>query len=149
MQTHKIDIKFKNQLLDLYKKLNAYPELSNCLKYLRDKKIKTCILSNGSPALLNELVDHAKVKNLFDDILSVDEIKVYKPDPRVYEMVTKKYKCMPNEICFLSSNTWDIVGGGVYGFQTCWVDRFGKEFDRLDYQPNKIIKDLSELSKLF
>ena len=149
METHKIDIKFKNQLLDLYKKLNAYPELSNCLEYLRDKKIKTCILSNGSPILLNELVDHAKVKNLFDDILSVDEIKVYKPDPKVYELVTKKYKCMPNEVCFMSSNTWDVVGGGVYGFHTCWVDRFGKEFDRLDYQPNKIIKDLSELSKLF
>ena len=68
MKTHKIDIKFKNQLLDLYKKLNAYPELSNCLKYLREKKLKPAFLSNGSPALLNELVNHAKVKNLFDDI---------------------------------------------------------------------------------
>ena len=110
METHKIDIKFKNQLLDLYKKLNAYSELSNFLEYLREKKIKTCILSNGSPALLNELVNHAKVKNLFDDIFSVDEIKVYKPDPKVYEMVTKKYKCMPNEVCFMSSNTLDVVG---------------------------------------
>ena len=64
-------------------------------------------------------------------------------------MVTKRYKCIPDEVCFMSSNTWDVVGGGVYGFNTCWVDRFEKEFDKLDYQPNKIIKDLSELSKLF
>ena len=149
MESHKIDKKFRSKLLELYKKLNSYPELVMCLKHLKEKNVKTCILSNGSPSLLDELTVHAKVKELFDDLISIEDVGIYKPHPKVYELVTKKYNCKPEEVCFLSSNTWDIVGGGIFGYQSIWVDRFGKTFDKLGYQPKFKIKDLSELIKLF
>ena len=149
MESHKIDKKFRSQLLELYKKLNSYPELVMCLKHLKEKNVKTCILSNGSPTLLDELTVHAKVKELFDDLISIEDVGIYKPHPKVYELVTKKYNCKPEEVCFLSSNTWDIVGGGTFGYQSIWVDRFGKTFDKLGYQPKFKIKDLSELIKFF
>ena len=149
MESHKIDKKFRSKLLELYKKLNSYPELVKCLKNLKEKNVKTCILSNGSPSLLNELTAHAKVQDLFDDLISIEEVGIYKPHPKVYELVTKKFDCKPEEVCFLSSNTWDIVGGGIFGYQSIWVDRFGKTFDKLGYQPKFKIKDLSELIKLF
>jgi 2-haloacid dehalogenase len=149
MESHKIDRKFRSKLLELYKKLNSYPELVMCLKHLKEKNVKTCILSNGSPSLLDELTVHAKVKELFDDLISIEDVGIYKPHPKVYELVTKKYNCKPEEVCFLSSNTWDIVGGGTFGYQSIWVDRFGKTFDKLGYQPKFKIKDLSELIKFF
>ena len=149
MESHKIDKKFRSKLLELYKKLNSYPELVTCLKNLKEKNVKTCILSNGSPSLLNELTAHAKVQDLFDNLISIEEVGIYKPHPKVYELVTKKFNCKPEEVCFLSSNTWDIVGGGIFGYQSIWVDRFGKTFDKLGYQPKFKIKDLSELIKLF
>ena len=149
MESHKIDKKFRSKLLELYKKLNSYPELVTCLKNLKEKNVKTCILSNGSPSLLNELTAHAKVQDLFDDLISIEEVGIYKPHPKVYELVTKKFDCKPDEVCFLSSNTWDVVGGGIFGYQSIWVDRFGKTFDKLGYQPKFKIKDLSELIKLF
>ena len=149
MESHGIDKNFKNELLNLYKKLNPYPELKDCLKSLKSKKLKICILSNGSPDLLKQLISNAGVQELFDDLISVEDVKIFKPDPQVYELVTKKYICKPEEVCFMSSNTWDIVGGGLFGYQTVWVDRFNKKFDRLDYKPNMQIKNLSELTKYF
>ena len=80
--------------------------------------------------------------------MSVDKIKIYKPDPRVYEMPIKKYNCKPENICFLSSNTWDVSGGGVFGYKAIWVNRFNKIFDKLDYNPKYIINNLNQLSKL-
>ena len=89
MTTHKIDKSLRDELLSLYKTLNPYPELKECLEKLKQKNIKTCILSNGTPDLLNHLVSNANVKNLFDEILSIEQVKIYKPDPKVYEMTTK------------------------------------------------------------
>jgi len=149
MESHGIDKDFKNELLNLYKKLNPYPELKDCLKSLKSKKLKICILSNGSTDLLKQLISNAGVQELFDDLISVEDVKIFKPDPQVYELVTKKYICKPEEVCFMSSNTWDIVGGGLFGYQTVWVDRFNKKFDKLDYKPNMQIKNLSELTKHF
>ncbi len=148
MSSHNIDRGYRNELLDLYKKLSPYPELKKCLNDLREKKIKTCILSNGSPELLNQLTENADVKNLFDDLISIEEVGIYKPDPKVYQLVTKKYSCNADEVCFMSSNTWDVVGGGYYGYQSVWVDRFNKKFDNLGYNPNYKIKDLSDLIKM-
>ena len=133
MTLHKINKALRNELLDLYKTLSPYPELKECLTKLKNKKIKTCILSNGTPELLNHLVSNAGVKNLFDEILSIEKIKIYKPDPAVYEMTTKKFSCLPSEVCFMSANNWDIVGGGVYGYQCVWVNRNNKIFDNLGY----------------
>jgi len=148
MENHNINPKFKNQLLDLYKKLNAYPELRDCLIKLKNKNIKTCILSNGTPDLLHELVTNSNTKDLFDDLISIEKVGVYKPDPKVYALVTDQYNCKPNEVCFMSSNTWDVVGGGVFGYQSVWVDRFNKVFDQLDFMPKFRIKNLSELDKI-
>ena len=148
MENHNINPKFKNQLLDLYKKLNAYPELRNCLTKLKNKKIKTCILSNGTPDLLDQLVTNSNTKDLFDDLISIEKIGIYKPHPKVYALVTDQYNCKPNEVCFMSSNTWDVVGGGVFGYQSVWVDRFNKVFDQLDFMPKFRIKNLSELDKI-
>lgn len=148
MENHNINPKFKNQLLDLYKKLNAYPELRDCLIKLKNKKIKTCILSNGTPDLLDQLVTNSNTKDLFDDLISIEKVGVYKPDPKVYALVIDQYNCKPNEVCFMSSNTWDVVGGGVFGYQSVWVDRFNKVFDQLDFMPKFRIKNLSELDKI-
>ena len=148
MENHNINPKFKNQLLDLYKKLNAYPELRDCLIKLKNKNFKTCILSNGTPDLLHQLVTNSNTKDLFDDLISIEKVGVYKPDPKVYALVTDQYNCKPNEVCFMSSNTWDVVGGGVFGYQSVWVDRFNKVFDQLDFMPKFRIKNLSELDKI-
>ena len=148
MKSHNINKNFRNELLQLYKKLEPYSDLNKCLNYLKVKQIKTCILSNGSPTLLDELTINAKVKDLFNDIISIEEVGIYKPDPRVYELVTKRYSCKPEEVCFMSSNTWDVVGGGYFGYKSVWVNRFNKNFDNLDYNPNYKIKDLSDLIKM-
>jgi 2-haloacid dehalogenase len=134
--------------LDLYKKLSPYPEVIECLKDLKDKKIKIAILSNGTPDLLRELVESNNIQNYFDDILSIESVGIYKPDSRVYEMPIKKYNCKPENICFMSSNTWDVSGGGVFGYNAVWVNRFNKVFDKLSYKPKFVINNLKELLKI-
>jgi 2-haloacid dehalogenase len=138
----------RNELLDLYKKLSPYPEVIECLKDLKDKKIKIAILSNGTPDLLRELVESNNIQNYFDDILSIESVGIYKPDSRVYEMPIKKYNCKPENICFMSSNTWDVSGGGVFGYNAVWVNRFNKVFDKLSYKPKFVINNLKELLKI-
>jgi len=89
-----------------------------------------------------------EVERYFDDILSIESVGVYKPDSRVYEMPIKKYNCAPENICFMSSNTWDISGGGVFGYNAVWVNRFNKVFDKLSYKPKFVINNLKELLKI-
>jgi 2-haloacid dehalogenase len=148
METFKIKKEMRNELLDLYKKLSPYPEVIECLKDLKDKKIKIAILSNGTPDLLRELVESNNIQNYFDDILSIESVGIYKPDSRVYEMPIKKYNCKPENICFMSSNTWDVSGGGVFGYNAVWVNRFNKVFDKLSYKPKFVINNLKELLKI-
>jgi len=148
METFKIKKEMRNELLDLYKKLNSYPEVEECLKKLKANKIKIAILSNGTPGLLKELVESNKIQNYFDDLLSIESVGVYRPDSRVYELPIKKYSCKPENICFMSSNTWDVSGGGVFGYNTVWVNRFNKVFDRLSYEPKFIINNLKELNNI-
>ena len=145
MKAFNIDSSMKNELLNLYKILSPYKEVSETLKALKEKKFKLAILSNGTPSLLNELVESNNLNNLFDDIFSVEEVGVYKPSFRVYDMPIKKYKIEKNEVAFLSANTWDVSGGGNYGYQAIWVNRNNNIFDKLDYKPNFEIKDLSGL----
>ena len=135
----------KNELLNLYKILSPYKEVPETLKTLKEKKFKLSILSNGTPSLLNELVKSSNLNNLFDDIFSIEEVGVYKPDSKVYNIPVKKYKIKKDEIAFLSANTWDVSGGGNYGFHSIWVNRNNNIFDNLDYKPTHQVKDLSEL----
>ena len=107
--------------------------------------LKLAILSNGTPSLLNELVKTNDLNSLFDDLFSIEEVKIYKPDSKVYDLPVKKYKIKSNEITFLSANTWDVSGGGNYGYNSVWVNRNKSQFDNLDYQPKKEIGNLSQL----
>ena len=88
------------------------------------------------------------LNNLFDDIFSIEEVGVYKPDSKVYDIPVRKYKINKDEIAFLSANTWDVSGGGNYGYQAIWVNRNNNIFDNLDYKPTNEIKSLKELINL-
>ncbi|MFL2888156.1 MAG: haloacid dehalogenase type II [Pelagibacterales bacterium MED-G40] len=145
MKVFNIDKSMKKELLNLYKILSPYPEVNDVLNNLKKKNLKLAILSNGTPALLNELVKSNNLDNLFDDLFSVEQVKVYKPDSKVYEMPVKKYQLKPDEITFLSANTWDVSGGGNYGYNSIWVNRNKSQFDNLDYLPKNEIGNLSQL----
>ena len=148
MKAFQIDSSMRNELLDLYKVLSPFKEVHETLKTLKEKKLKLAILSNGTPSLLNELVKSNNLENLFDDIFSIEEVGVYKPNSKVYDMPVKKYKIRKDEIAFLSANTWDVSGGGNYGYQAIWVKRNNNIFDNLDYKPTNEIKSLKELTNL-
>ena len=145
MKAFNINSEMKNELLDLYKVLSPYPEVKETLKKLKEKKYKLAILSNGTPSLLNELVKSNSLNNLFDDIFSIEEVKIYKPSSMVYDMPIKKYNIKKEEAAFLSANTWDVSGGGNYGFSSIWVNRNNNIFDYLDYKHKKEISELNQL----
>ena len=145
MKTYEVDSSMRNELLNLYKILSPFKEVPEDLKSLKDKNLKLAILSNGTPSLLNELVKSNNLENIFDDIFSNEEVGVYKPDSKVYDIPIKKYNIKKNEVAFLSANTWDISGGGNYGYNSIWVNRNNNTFDNLDYVPKHQIKDLSKL----
>ncbi len=149
MKAFQIHSSMKDELLGLYKVLSPFKEVHKTLKILKEKKFKLAILSNGTPSLLNELVKSNNLENLFDDIFSIEEVGVYKPNSKVYDMPVKKYEIKKNEIAFLSANTWDVSGGGNYGYQSIWVNRNNNIFDNLDFKPNFEIKDLSGLLNRF
>ena len=145
MKTFNIDSSMKNELLDLYKKLSPYSEVKGVLSSLKEKKYKLAILSNGTPALLNELVKSNNLENIFDDLFSIEEVGIYKPDSKVYDMPIKKYQIKADEIAFLSSNTWDVSGGGNYGYNAIWVNRNKNIFDNLDYKPKNEVNNLTQI----
>ena len=148
MKAFDIDPSMKNELLNLYKILSPYKEVPETLKTLKEKKFKLAILSNGTPSLLDELVKSNHLDNLFDDIFSIEQVGVYKPSSRVYDMPIKKYNINKSEVAFLSANTWDVSGGGNYGYQSIWVNRNNNIFDNLDFRPKYQITDLNKLIQL-
>ena len=145
MKVFNINKDMKTELLNLYKKLSPFSEVKETLENLKKKEMKLSILSNGTPELLNTLVVSNKLDSIFDDIFSIEEVRVYKPDSKVYDLPINKYKIKPNEIIFLSANTWDVSGGGNYGYNSIWVNRNNTVFDNLDYKPFKEIKSLQQL----
>ena len=148
MKVFDIDMGMKNDLLKLYKILSPYPEVKEVLENLKKKKIKLAILSNGTPALLSELVKGNDLQNLFDDLFSIEEVGIYKPSSKVYNLPVNKYKIKPNEVTFLSANTWDVSGGGNYGYNAVWVNRNQAIFDNLDYKPINKVNNLTQLLDL-
>ena len=144
----KIDPNMRSELLNLYKILNTFPEVKEVLKNLKEKKYKISILSNGTPDLLDALVKSNDLEKMFDDIFSIEEVGIYKPDGKVYDMPVKKYKVEKNEVAFLSANTWDVSGAGNFGFNAIWVNRNKNIFDKLDYIPHNEINNLNGLLKL-
>mgnify|MGYP003299607198 FL=1 len=148
MKVFNIDPSMKNELLNLYKILSPYKEVPETLKTLKEKKFKLAILSNGTPSLLDELVKSNHLDNLFDDIFSIEQVGVYKPSSRVYDLPIKKYNISKSEVAFLSANTWDVSGAGNFGFNSIWVNRNKNIFDKLDYIPHNEINNLNGLLKL-
>ena len=148
MKFFKIDNSMRNDLLDLYKVLSPFSEVKETLNKLKKKDFKLAILSNGTPSLLENLVKNNNLENIFDDIFSIEEVGIFKPDSKVYELPVNKYNIKKDEILFLSANTWDVSGGGNYGFNSVWVNRNKNIFDNLDYQPLDEIHDLSELLEI-
>ena len=148
MKFFKIDNSMRNDLLDLYKVLSPFSEDKETLNKLKKKDFKLAILSNGTPSLLGDLVKNNNLENIFDDIFSIEEVGIFKPDSKVYELPVNKYKIKKDEILFLSANTWDVSGGGNYGYNSVWVNRNKNIFDNLDYQPLDEIHDLSELLEI-
>ena len=148
MKAFKIDSSMKGELLDLYKILSTFPEVKEVLNNLKEKNYKLAILSNGTPSLLNELVKSNNLESIFDDIFSIEEVGIYKPNSKVYDIPIKKFKIQKDEVVFLSANTWDVSGGGNYGYYSVWVNRNNNIFDSLDYIPQNQVKNLGELLDL-
>ena len=148
MNFYNIDNSMRSELLNLYKVLSPFTEVRDTLKKLKQSNYKLAILSNGTPDLLNELVVSNQLKDIFDDIFSVEEAGIFKPDSKVYDIPINKYNIEKNEVLFLSANTWDVSGAGNYGYNTVWVNRNNNIFDKLDFEPNQQISNLSELLDL-
>ena len=148
MKAFNINPSMRNELLNLYKILSPFKEVPEVLKALKEKNYKLAILSNGTPALLNELVKSNNLEKIFDDLFSIEQVGIYKPNSKVYDMPIKKYQIQKNDVVFLSANTWDVSGAGNYGYNSIWVNRNKNIFDKLDYLPKNIIKDLNQLLEI-
>ena len=142
------DTELRERLLALYWELEAYAEVPQMLKDLKAAGLQTGILSNGSPDMLSGAVKSAGLKAHFDAVLSVEDVGIFKPDPRIYQMVCDRFDCAPDEVLFVSSNGWDASGATKFGFQTVWVNRAGEPVDRLPWVPKNILKTLHSIPDL-
>lgn len=142
------DDDLRARLLQLYWELSAYPEVPAMLKTLKDKGLNTAILSNGSPDMLNGAVESAGVGDVLDDVLSVEDVGIFKPAHVVYDLVGKRFNCARDEVLFVSSNGWDAAGATGYGFVTAWVNRAGEPMDRLPWKPKHVLSDLTTIPDL-
>jgi|TARA_R100001143_G_scaffold23396_1_gene24194 2-haloacid dehalogenase len=135
-------------LMDRYDQLEAYPECPSVLEYIKLLGLPTAILSNGSPEMLTGAVNSSGLESLFDHVISVDEVKQFKTHPACYDLAPSALKLKPQEILFVSSNAWDILGANWYGFTTCWVNREGLPFETIGRQPHYILANLSALFEI-
>jgi 2-haloacid dehalogenase len=142
------DAALHDALMQSYLQLQPYPEVAATLSSLRTLGLKLAILSNGSPAMLDAAVHNAEFGDTFQAVLSVEELGIYKPDPRVYALAVERLGIAAAEILFLSSNAWDVAGAANFGFQVVWVNRFAQPRERLPGNPLSIISDLASLPSL-
>lgn len=138
----------REELLNLYLKLEAYPEVNDLLKKLKQRGLKTGILSNGSMKMLNSAVDNANIREYLDGILSVEECKIYKPSSKVYDLVKFKMQISKENVLFFSSNAWDMHAASNYGFKTIWVNRFNTKLERLPGKPIDIVNSLDKIDEI-
>ena len=142
------DDALRQRLMDIYMRLDAYPEVKDVLNVLKAGGIKTAVLSNGSPEMLSSAVDNAGIADLLDDVFSVDSIGVYKPHPSVYQMAVDGLGVDAARICFMSSNAWDAAAGANFGYRVVWVNRFGQPQERIPGEPEHEVKTLEALPPL-
>jgi 2-haloacid dehalogenase len=138
----------KPKLLAAYFQLDAFPDARAALRALKGQGHKTGILSNGSPNMLKGAVDAARLGGDLDAVLSVDVLKMFKPRPEVYRLVTDHFKCAPSEVTFVSSNRWDVMAGTSVGFRGIWVNRSKMPDEYLDFPPAQVLRDLGSLATL-
>lgn len=138
----------KPRLMDSYFQLDAFPDARPALQALKAAGHKTGILSNGSPKMLDGAVDGAKLGGELDAVLSVDALKMFKPRPEVYGLVTDHFRCKPGDVTFVSSNRWDVMAGVSVGFRGLWINRTRMPDEYPDFPPQKILSSLSELAAL-
>jgi 2-haloacid dehalogenase len=138
----------REKLLGAYLALDPFPEVPAMLDRLRAAGKKLAILSNGNPEMLDPMVAASGLADRFDAVLSVDKCKVFKVDPRAYELVEARCGVKPRNVCFLSSNCWDAHGAALFGFNVQWVNRAGAPDDNLPGTLAGQLKDLSGLPAL-
>jgi len=142
------DAALRERLLALYWELPAYAEVPAMLATLKTKGMSVAILSNGAPAMLDGAVQSAGIKAEIDAVLSVEDVGIFKPSRKVYDMVGARFDCAPNDVLFVSSNGWDAAGAAHYGFQTVWVNRAGAPMDRLFATPQTVLTDLTTIPEI-
>jgi 2-haloacid dehalogenase len=138
----------RERLMRLYLALELFPEVPDVLARLRQAGLKTAILSNGTPAMLDAAADHAGLGAMFDAVLSVEEVGAFKPDPRVYGLAVDRLGCPAAAIAFQSSNAWDAHAASAFGMQVVWCNRYGQRRERLPGAPDREIATLAELPAL-
>jgi 2-haloacid dehalogenase len=138
----------RDRLMDLYLTLDAFPEVPDVLARLKQEGLRTAILSNGSPAMLDAVVEAAGLDGLLDAVLSVEEVGVYKPHPKVYQLAVDRLDVAAEAIAFQSSNAWDAYAASAFGMQVVWCNRYGQSPERLPGAPDRTVKSLAELPAL-
>ena len=133
------------RLMDLYLRISAYSEVPETLSRLRARGIRLAVLSNGTPVMLAAALQNAGIAHYFDAVLSVEEVGVFKPHPRVYELAPQRLGVAKDHICFLSSNSWDAWSAKAFGFRVLWCNRYSQAPERIPTAPDGEMKDLSEL----
>jgi 2-haloacid dehalogenase len=136
--------KVRARLLSLYSELSAYQEVPEVLANLKAAGHRLAVLSNASPSMLVKALNAAGISEWFDELLSVDVLKCYKPTPAVYQLIPERFDCKPSDVTFFSSNNWDVSGAGAFGFKTIWVNRTGVAWDNLPGKPDVIVNSISE-----
>lgn len=142
------DNALRAKLLAIYKECPAFPEVADMLKALKDKGMNVAILSNGSPDMLVAAVRSAGIGEYLDDVLTVEDVQIYKPHRLVYDLVFDRFGVPQTEVLFASSNGWDAAGAAGYGFATVWVNRTGAPQDRLWAAPHRTLPDLRKIPDL-
>jgi 2-haloacid dehalogenase len=138
----------KVQLMACYMSIPAYPEVSETLQRLKTSGMRLAILSNGSPAMLSAAVEHAGLSAFFDAVISVEEVGVFKPHPRVYALPEKHLGVAAERSCFISSNSWDAFSAKAFGYRVMWCNRFRQPPECLPSMPDGMIGDLSALPEI-
>jgi 2-haloacid dehalogenase len=138
----------RDRLMNLYLTLDAFPEVGNVLKQLKHAGLRTAILSNGSPMMLDAAVNAARLATLLDAVLSVEAVGVYKPHPKVYQLAVDRLGIPAAAIAFQSSNAWDAYAASAFGMQVVWCNRYDQRPERLPGAPDRMVKSLAELPAL-
>jgi 2-haloacid dehalogenase len=142
------DCELRDDLLDLYRTLTPYPEVVTTLKTIRQSGLRTAILSNGEPTMLEDAVQAADLSPLIDAVYSVETVGIFKPHPSVYQIAVDALGLKPEQIAFQSANGWDIAGAASFGFKTVWINRANATEECLPFRPAHTLSSLDGLPAL-